>query len=187
MTPGHEWPWVWGATPQEVGARYPCADQPVPHRVSVFRAVSVAAPVDLTWRWLCMLKRAPYSYDLLDNLGRRSPRTLDPTATPMAVGDTAVMIFACVDAVEGQDWTGTVLPLPERMFGPMATTYRVRPMGTGASRLICRLDFASTPGGPGASGRVLAAGDLVMMRKQLLTLKKYAERDAVNSDRPTAP
>ena len=127
-----------------------------------------------------MLKRAPYSYDVLDNLGRRSPTRLDPTTGTMTVGDTAVMIFGCVDVVECQEWTGVVLPLPERMFGPMATTYRVVPMGTGASRLICRLDFVSKPDGPGIKGKALAAGDLLMMRKQLLTLKKYAERDAVS-------
>ena len=176
-----DWPWVWGATAAEVAADYPCADLQVPNRVSAFRAVSVAAPSDLTWRWLCMLKRAPYSYDLLDNLGRRSPATLDPTVAPMVVGDTAVMIFRCTDVLDGQEWTGRVLPTPERMFGPMATTYRVVPWRAGATRLVCRLDFSSKSRGPGTAAKALAAGDLVMMRKQLLTLKKYAERDAISA------
>ena len=42
------------------------------------RGVPVAAPADVVWRWVRQLQVAPYSYDLVDNLGRRSPRTLTP-------------------------------------------------------------------------------------------------------------
>ena len=55
----------------------------------------------------------------------------------------------------------------------MAVTYAVRPEGAG-SRLHARVWFA----GPRLIARALALGDLVMMRKQLLTLKSLAERDA---------
>jgi len=54
----------------------------------------------------------------------------------------------------------------------VAVTYAVRPEGAGA-RLHVRVLF----GGPGPVARLLALGDLVMMRKQLLTLKSLAERE----------
>jgi len=55
----------------------------------------------------------------------------------------------------------------------VAVTYAIRPEGAG-SRLHVRVLF----GGPRFLARLLALGDLVMMRRQLLTLKSLAEREA---------
>ena len=64
-----------------------------------------------------------------------------------------------------------------RFFGEIAVTYRVAP-AAGGSRLVVKLCIRR----PGGTSRLLSpllhAGDLVMMRKQLLTLKALAERDA---------
>ncbi len=171
-------PWVWGATAEEIAASYPCATVLDGERMTVFRAVTIAASTDLTYDWLCQTKLAPYSFDLIDNLGRRSPSRRTPGAAPIRVGEH-VMVFKCVQSEPGREWTGISLPTAERIFGPMAATYRVRALPDGSSRLICRLDLI-TGSSPIARVRAgaLAWGDLPMMRQQLRRLKRYAERDA---------
>ena len=53
-------PLVWGATRTELARRYP-SDDLLPDGLPMTRAISVAAPPELTWRWLCQMAVAPYS------------------------------------------------------------------------------------------------------------------------------
>jgi hypothetical protein len=77
---------------------------------------------------------------------------------------------------------GRQLTLEHRgvLFGHVAVTYHATPRGTDAARLLVKLAWAPLP--VPVVGRliapVLAAGDLVMMRRQLLNLGALAERDA---------
>ncbi len=66
-----------------------------------------------------------------------------------------------------------------------AVTYATRPT-PGGSRLLVRMLFAPPGGRVGAAvlGAPLAVGDLVMMRRQLLNLKRLAERDATAGPDP---
>ncbi len=178
-------PFAWGATDQEMRDDYPCAGLLDGPTVTVYRAVSVGAPSPVVWRWLCQLQVAPYSYDWLDNLGHRSPRTLTPGADRVEVG-MQVMVFDVTEVVAGVEFTGRSTTRAARTFGQFAGTYRVTPSPDGGSRLVVRLDIARTPVlGSAALGTVrrdlLAWGDLVMMRNELLTLKELAERQVASA------
>jgi hypothetical protein len=193
-------PLVWGATPDERQRPYP-ADAMVPGPVQLLtRAIDVSAPVELTWRWLCQVAVAPYSYDWIDNRGRPSPRELTPGADRLELGQTMAVVFRLVSFEDGDHWTAVTAPRGERLFGPVAMTYAATPHEVltppphpparlrgdpnsaepdpAGSRIVCRLAVAA--GGPVRRARAyaLAWGDLVMMRKQLLNLKALAERDA---------
>lgn len=163
----------WGATADERAAPLACDDllPAAEHRWD--RALSVRAPPALVFSWLCQLRVAPYSYDLIDNLGRHSPRERDRALTRLEVGQPFMTIFRLRSFA-----TDDHLTVGNRR---MVVTYAVRPAPTAAqTRLAARVLFAPPGGrlGNAAIGLPLALGDLVMMRRQLLTLKALSERDA---------
>jgi hypothetical protein len=133
------------------------------------RAISIEARPSVVFRWLCQLKLAPYSYDLLDNLGRRSPTELVEGCEQLEVGQRFMFLFSLSSFVRDQHIT-----LRGRR---LAVTYGVLPQGP-QTRLLARVLFdPPTPAVVGSlAAQLLALGDLVMMRKQLLTLKGLAER-----------
>ncbi len=137
-------PWSWGATDDERRADYPCAALVPDPALRMIRAVDVAAPATTTFRWVCQLRLAPYSYDLIDNRGRRSPRHLTPGSDDLAVGDPFLTIFEIDGWARGREITGVGLPGPTERFGPMACTYRVADGGEHASRLVGRLDLTAS-------------------------------------------
>ena len=69
-------------------------------------------------------------------------------------------------------------PKAVKMFGAIACTYRVSPAPDGKSRLVVKMLVRRPRGVLRLFAPVLPAGDLVMMRKQLLTLKRLAEQTA---------
>ncbi|SRR6266545_6209228 len=179
-------PTAWGVDAAEMAVAYPC-DEIAPEAAEVwFRAVSVQAPRPIVFRWLCQLKVAPYSYDLLDNRGRRSPRTLTPGAERLATGQRFMRIFELVDFGPDEQLTlRMTAPKAVSRFGSLTLTYAVcdaGPAGAG-SRLVVKLSVGERGDGPLYRGRrrVLAWGDLFMMHRQLTTLRRLAEATAATA------
>lgn len=146
---------------------------PEPDR-EMFRAVDVDAPAAVTFRWLCQLRAAPYSYDKLDNLGRRSPRELTPGLDELAVGQRVQTIFKLVEFEPGRSLT---MVSSGRVFGRVACTYRADPVGEERSRIVVKILARYARGLHRPLMRLaLPPGDLLMMRRQLLNLRNLAER-----------
>lgn len=158
----------WGVTDAEVASRFACDDLVPDPALAAWRGVTVDAPADRVWPWVAQVRAAPYSYDVVDNLGRRSPRRLLGLDDPV-VGEPFTTSFGRpqgeVVAVDpGRQLTG-------RILGALMS-YRLDPApDAGTTRLVLKLVLAG--------GRVLAplvsVGDLVMARRQLLTFKACAE------------
>jgi hypothetical protein len=172
---------TWGTTAAERALPFPC-DRLIPAPdAALYRGVSVAAPAAVVYRWLCQLRVAPYSYDWIDNLGRQSPRRLTPGLDDLAVGQEVMRIFTLAGFERNRHLTIrtkpqiTILQLVEDLAG----TYLVVPAEGDTCRLLVKLVVRYPPGLAGRlAGWFLPWGDLVMMRRQLLNLKKLAERSA---------
>ena len=152
----------WGATASERAEAMPCDALTTGTATRADRAISIDAPPAIVFAWLCQLRVAPYSYDLIDNFGRRSPRRRDPGLEELEPGQRFMTLFTLHSFVDGRHIT-----LRTRR---VVVTYVAEPRGAG-TRLHVRVLFE----GPAFMGRLAALGDLVMMRKQLLTLKSLAE------------
>jgi hypothetical protein len=120
----------WNATAAERTAEYPCDRHVQSPRERFTRAVEVHSSLGTVFRWLCQLKVAPYSYDWIDNPGRRSPRSLTPEAEHLQPGQE-FLVFQLVEFEQNCHITGVVLPRAERIFGRLAVSYIVEPRRAG--------------------------------------------------------
>ena len=158
----------WGVSDAEVARHYGCGDVVRRPTLEAWRGVTVLADPGAVWARVRQVRIAPYSYDLVDNLGRRSPGELRDVPEP-SVGDPFTRAFGrdqgrVVAVVPGEELTATIMGAH--------MSYAVLPQGR-ETRLV--LKVVARPSrwvAPAAS-----VGDLVMARRQLLNLKRLAERD----------
>ncbi len=170
---------TWGSTAAERAAPFPCDARFPDTDEALFRALDVAAPAPLVFRWLCQLRAAPYSYDWLDNGGRRSPRRLTPGSDELAPGQRFMFIFRLVAFARDEHLTLMLGGPGAVLFGEAAITYRVIAVDDARSRIVVKLLLRYPFWGRWRVLRTLFAwGDLIMMRKQLRTLGGLAERMA---------
>lgn len=149
---------------------YPCdefVEKPV---LQAWRGVTVRAQPAQVWPWVAQIRLAPYSYDWIDNLGRRSPRQLAelPEPKPGEPFTTALGGFKCgriLSVTPGEDLTG-------RLMGVVMSYVLVPRAAT--TRLLLKIAM----GGGRAYAPFLSVGDLVMARRQLLNLARLSEESA---------
>jgi hypothetical protein len=159
----------WGVTDAEVVRRYPCDDL-VPDPVfAAWRGVTVAAGPDRVWPWITQIRLAPYSYDWIDNGGRRSPQELrgldDPVPGEPFTRAVGRHIGRVLSVEAERHYTGSI--------AGVVISYVLEP-DSDRTRLLMKL--------VAGSGRLyaplLSVGDLVMARRQLLNIKRLAEASA---------
>ena len=158
----------WGVTPSEIARHYPCDDVVPDPVLQVWRGVTVRAAPKQVWPWVAQIRLAPYSYDLLDNFGRRSPPTLYELADPepgehftTALGGRR--LGRIVAATPGEDLTGEIMGA--------VMSYVLVPEGA-ETRLLLKVVMRVARG----IAPFISIGDLVMARRQLLNLARLAEQ-----------
>lgn len=156
----------WGVTAAEIARPYPCDEIVAAPVLQAWRGVSVAAAPERVWPWVAQIRLAPYSYDWVDNLGRRSPRELRGLPEP-SVGEpfTATAgrpLGRILSVTPGEQLTA-------RIMGAVMS-YVLVTDGSG-TRLLLKIVM----GGPRVLAPLVSVGDLVMARRQLLNLQRLAE------------
>lgn len=157
----------WGVTDDEVARRYPCDDLVPSPSLQLWRGITVHATPAQVWPWICQIRLAPYSYDWIDNLGRRSPRELRGLPDPQP-GEA-------FSSVGGRFRVGRVLSvgheehLTATILGAVMS-YVLVP-SAGSTRLLLKIVTNQNRWYAGT----LALGDWPMARRQLKNLKTLAE------------
>jgi hypothetical protein len=163
----------WNVGPEEKLVAFPCDKYPLDENVVLYRGISIQAPASVVYRWLCQLRVAPYSYDRLDNLGRQSPQSLTVGVEKLEVGQR-MMGFELVDFQPDQSIT---LQGKATIYGDGVGSYLIVPLTDSSVRLLAKIRIKYPRGLSGLLLRLfLPLGDMIMMRRQLLNLKKLSER-----------
>jgi len=172
-------PYAWNVTQEECARSYACDDLGLVADHALYRAIDIDASPAHVYRWLQQLRIAPYSYDWLDNFLLPSPRTLGARAASIAVGDRMMHVFRLLAFEPGRTITlGVGSQLAVALFGELVGTYVVSERETGARIFVkVKIRYPRSFYGDAMRGPMPHI-DLFMMKKQLRTLKAYAERTA---------
>ena len=171
----------WGATDAERTCALPGDDLIEGPALVGSRAIDITADPEVIFDFLAQMgfnRAGWYSYDLLDNLGRKSATTIHPewlveSAGESVPGGPITFVAAVVDRPKAY-----ALHLPQRhALGyviDFTLAYRLEATNFG-TRLLSRARLnIDGPAAPMVS-RVLLLGDGVMVRRQLLGLKQRCE------------
>jgi hypothetical protein len=170
--------YTWGTSESERRLPFPCDNHVERAEAAYFRGITVRASPASLFRWLCQMRAAPYSYDWIDNGGRRSPRALTPGLEDLAIGQSVMRIFTLVDFAKDRHLTLRIKHGTGAfsLFGDLAITYLIVPETLERCRLLVKIVARYPRGFTGALMQWgLPWGDFVMMRRQLLNFRSLAE------------
>lgn len=159
----------WGVADSETTLHYPCDELVSTPALEAWRGVTVRAAPEAVWPWLTQVRVAPYSYDWIDNRGRRSPRRLLGLSEPR-VGDAFTTagrreLGRIVSVDRERQLTATILGA--------FMSYLLVPGEHETTRLLLKVVMATNR----LIAPALSVGDLIMARRQLLNLKELVERE----------
>jgi len=183
----------WGATDAEVQGLLPGDDLIASPSFTVTRAITIDATPAQVWPWIVQIgngRAGFYSYDLLDNLGRRSAERILPQWQAIEVGGLAAPMSpfehpptpATAFVVAGFETNHWLLWSQKRS----SWVWSLEPIAADRTRLITRVRCAYNWPHPLAlfSLLLMEIGDFPMMRKQLIGIKRRAENPV---DPPVEP
>ena len=173
-------PWAlsWGSTDEEISRSMPGDEVILKPTFNATRAVTIEATPEEVWPWIIQIgyRRAGfYSYDLLDNDGIPSAEQILPEYQNLKVGDhIPLSSTANVRVTELEPPRSMVLVFEvEGTWSNATWVWSLEPLDAGRTRLVTRLRANAR----GLRPRLfLDLGEIIMMRKCMLGIKRRAER-----------
>jgi hypothetical protein len=175
----------WGATPQEIQSSVIGDDLCRDATLIATRSITISAPPQDVFPWIRQMgfgRAGWYSYDLLDNLGRKSATSIHDEWQSVVAGDkipsgpisfTAAIVDAPRHFVLEIQSMGKKSP---RLYFTLAYELRDDPRGT---RLVTRMrSHIALPFGSLIEKLIIGPGDGIMLRRQLLTISKNASNSS---------
>lgn len=170
----------WGATDEEVARAMPGDEVVQRPTFNATRAVTVHARPEAIWPWLVQIgisRAGWYSYDWIDNLGRPSAERIIPEFQHVQVGD---LVPISPDGKAGF-WVKAFEPNRWMLWwdkkGDVTWCWGFYPLDENTTRLVSRVRMHYNWLSPSILfALVLDVGDIVMMRKCMLGIKRRAEQ-----------
>ena len=180
----------WGAKPDEIDSPVVGDDLCADATLSATRCITIAATPDVVFPWIRQMglgRAGWYSYDWIDNFGRKSAVTVHDEWQDINSGDPVPAGPISFTATIVSPPHSFVLEIKNgkkstpRLHFTLAYELRAVPEGTRlVTRMRSRINF---PGGRFFERLVLGPGDGIMLRKQLKTLSSNIENfQAQSSD-----
>ncbi len=172
------WALTWGSTVEEIARPMPGDEVLERPTFSATRAVTIDATPEEIWPWIVQIgyRRAGfYSYDALDNDGIPSAERILPEYQRLEVGDTIPLSASAeVRVTELEAPSSMVLVFEvEGTWSNATWVWCLYPEDASHTRLVTRLRANPT----GVTSRIfLDLGEIIMMRKCMLGIKRRAEQ-----------
>lgn len=173
----------WGATDNEIEGVVVGDDLCPNAHVSATRSITLSAPPEQVFPWIRQMgfgRAGWYSYDWIDNLGRKSATRIHEEWQHVNSGDLIPAGPISFVAAIVEPPTAFILEIksgkPASPWLHFTLAYELRPDGVN-TRLVTRMrSKISLPGGSLFERLILGPGDGVMVRRQLLTLASRINR-----------
>jgi len=155
------------------------------HPMERLRYIEIDAGNSHVFTWLGQLRIAPYSYDYIDNYGRRSPYFIVKNLPPLRNGPHCLLAFH-VYAFEENSFLACRFCEPinsplNRFIRGLYIEYRLVKKGN-KTELWCKvLGFVNRGVVSRTAFLIICGINRVMMKKQLWVIKKLSERLAAGS------
>lgn len=173
------WQLRWGATDQEIKRAMPGDDIVCKPSFNATRAVKINAPVENIYPWIVQMgvnRAGWYSYDLLDNLARRSAEDIYPEHQDLEVGDLIPMSPDGKQGIWVKDFSYPEWILWWDKIGDTSWTWGIYSAGESSSRLVTRVRVKYRWFSPEILfNLIIEFFDILMMRKCMLGIKRRAE------------